>query len=129
MKKLRIEALVLESSPEEIKVEISPPGECSSCNCCAYSKKRKITVPVKESISTGEKVSLTVDCSNLAGMSFIAYFIPSVFLLTGFVSGYLIFGNLGALAGAISLLAAGSFVTGRLSSGKYRSAVQVERSD
>ncbi len=129
MKKLRVEASVLESSPDEIKVEISPPDECSSCSCCAYSKKRKITVPVKKSISPGERVTLAVDCSNLAGMSFLAYFIPSVFLVMGFILGYFLWGNAGGLAGAILLLAAGSFITGRLSLGKYRSAVQVEQDD
>ncbi|MEA3506961.1 MAG: SoxR reducing system RseC family protein [Elusimicrobiota bacterium] len=100
--KVKVKGRVSEVSGSGIKVEIDRPGECGDCSLCAGPGGNVITLPNRPGFQEGENVFVVIPCSAFSGISFLIYFIPSLFLLAGFVWGYLAGGNLTAVAGGIA---------------------------
>lgn len=123
--RVKIKGRVSKVSDFGIKVEVDRPDECDDCSVCSGPGGDVITLPARPGFREGERVFVNIPCSVLSGISFLIYFIPSIFLLAGFAWGYLAGGNLAAAAGAVAGLVL-SYVAVKIITGKrYKKYIEI----
>ena len=110
-----------------MNIQVPDREECTGCDACRKLSKEEIWVKGGEEFVEGEEVVLEVPAALLTRVSFFIYFIPSVFVMAGFIAGYFWKGELTAALLAVVFLAMSFIVVKIITKRRYNNIVQLEK--
>lgn len=125
--KITVKGKVTTVTGNEVSIKILNPERCEECGLCLNNDKN-ITVPTKDGLKEEDEVSVEFDCTLMRRIVFWLYFVPALFLMGGFIGGYLWQGNRGGFAGGIISLAIGYIGVKKVTSG-FKSKIRVRKND
>ena len=97
--KLKAEGVVIGKSPAKLTIRVNEPEICSGCDSCSFNRSKEIDIENTKGLDIVDSVVLEMDCSTLSGLAFFIYYVPAAAVLTGFLAGYFISGNIGGIIG------------------------------
>ena len=129
--KLRTRGKIIQRSGSLVKVNIQVPDreECAGCDACRKLSEKEIWVSAGDQFAEGEEIVLEVPAALLTRVSFYIYFIPSIFVMTGFIWGYFWKGELAAALLAVVFLVMSFIAVKEITKHRYNDIVQLEKAE
>jgi len=125
--KIRLKGTIISIDKGRASVRVEKPAECEECGACLTGMDNVIKMPARAELKAGDNVWLTIECSVIAKISFLLYFIPAVCAVIGFVAGYFTAGDTGGFAGAVLMLIIGYFVIKKTAGDRYSHTTGIEK--
>lgn len=125
--KLKVKGTVVKVFNGQVEVKISKSVECKGCGVCLTGSEKILRLPAQQNLHEGDTVLLEIPCTMISKLSFLLYFIPAVFLITGFFTGYVLKGNLGGFCGALVLLGLSYTLIKKYSNRKYNHIIDIKK--
>lgn len=126
---IHMNGTVLRTFSGFMDIKIERPLVCKRCRACFKNKARVIKLPVEAPFQKGDSVSLDITCMQLYKISVLLYFMPTLFIIIGFSTGYYLFGNIGGLTGAVITFLLGFKSIKLYLRNNYKNLIKIRKQD